>query len=157
MVTHLKSVCLNFGCIGHYFVHEFLELCVFVPRLLPTRIALNSRDFLVWLALLGVPRVVPLALVKVAVAIALLVVVALGKALILLIILVNPPCYHVTQLHGSTWAIASEVMVCVLREEPILEAADDVFVGDVGDGGARLEETPGVRPYGLVHLLLHLG
>jgi hypothetical protein len=79
MVTHLKSVCLNFGCIGHYFVHEFLELCVFVPRLLPTRIALNSRDFLVWLALLGVPRVVPLALVKVAVAIALLVWLRLGK------------------------------------------------------------------------------
>jgi hypothetical protein len=36
-------------------------------------------------------------------------------------------------------------MVRMLREEPILEAADDVFV-DVGNGGARLEETPGVGP-----------
>jgi hypothetical protein len=32
----------------------------------------------------------------------------------------------------------------VLREEPILEVADDVLVGDVGDGGACLEETLGV-------------
>jgi hypothetical protein len=45
----------------------------------------------------------------------------------------------------------------VLREEPILEAADDVLVSDVGDGGAHLEETPGVGPQGLVHLLLDLG
>jgi hypothetical protein len=42
--------------------------------------------------------------------------------------------------------IASEVVVRVLREETILEEADDVLIGDVGDGGARLEETPGVRP-----------
>jgi hypothetical protein len=42
----------------------------------------------------------------------------------------------------------------VLQEELILEAVDDVLVGDVGDGGAHLEKTPGVGPYGLVHLLL---
>jgi hypothetical protein len=48
-------------------------------------------------------------------------------------------------------------VVHVLREEPILEAADDVLVSDVGDGGAHLEETPSVGPQGLVHLLLHLG
>jgi hypothetical protein len=30
----------------------------------------------------------------------------------------------------------------MLREESILEVADDVLVGDVGDGGARLEKTP---------------
>jgi hypothetical protein len=35
-------------------------------------------------------------------------------------------------------------MVRVLREEPILDVADDVLVGDVGDGGVCLEETPGV-------------
>jgi hypothetical protein len=40
--------------------------------------------------------------------------------------------------------IASEVMVRVLREEPVPKAADDVLIGDVCDGGARLEETPGV-------------
>jgi hypothetical protein len=45
----------------------------------------------------------------------------------------------------------------MLREEPILEVADNIFVAGVGDGGARLEETPCVGPQGLVHLLLHLG
>jgi hypothetical protein len=84
-------------------------------------------------------------------------VVALGEAVVLLILLVSPLCDHVTQLHDSSRVVVPVVVVRVLREEPILEAADDDFVGDVGDGGARLEETPGVGPQGLVHLLLHLG
>jgi hypothetical protein len=45
----------------------------------------------------------------------------------------------------------------VLQEESILEAAYDVLVGDVGDGGAHLEETSGVGPQDLIHLLLDLG
>jgi hypothetical protein len=45
----------------------------------------------------------------------------------------------------------------VLREEAILEAADDVLIGDVGDGGSHLEKMPGVGPQGLIHLLLDLG
>jgi hypothetical protein len=45
-------------------------------------------------------------------------------------------------------------MVCVLREESVLEAANDVLIGDVG---AHLEETLGVGPQGLIHLLLDLG
>jgi hypothetical protein len=130
---------------------------VVVPRLLATRVALNSHEFMVLLMLLGVPRVVPLAFVKVAVAIALLVVVALGEAAIFLVLLVRPPHDHVTQLHGSGRAVAPEVVVHVLREEAILEATDDVLIGDVGDGGARLEEASCVGPQGLVHLLLHLG
>jgi hypothetical protein len=58
-------------------------------------IALNSHDFLVRLVLLGVPQVVPLALVEVAVAIALLVAVTLWEAVILLILLGCPSCHHV--------------------------------------------------------------
>jgi hypothetical protein len=38
-----------------------------------------------------------------------------------------------------------------------MEATNDVLIGAIGDGGARLEETPCVGPQGLVHLLLHLG
>jgi hypothetical protein len=71
-------------------------LCVIVPQLVATRIALNSHDFLVWLVLSEVPRVVLLALVKVAVAVTLLVTIALGEAVVLLVLLVGPPCYHVT-------------------------------------------------------------
>jgi hypothetical protein len=48
-------------------------------------------------------------------------------------------------------------MARVLQEKAILEAADDILIGDVGDGGSHLEETPDVRPQGLVHLLLDQG
>jgi hypothetical protein len=61
---------------------------------------------MVWLALLGVSRVVPLAFVEVAVAIALLIVVALGEVIVLLILLVSPPCHHVAQLYNSSRAVA---------------------------------------------------
>jgi hypothetical protein len=138
-------------------VSHFLVIRVVVLRLLARRIALDSCDFMVWLALSGVPRVVRLAFVKVAIAIALLVVVALGEVIIFLILLVSPPCHHVTQLQDSSRAIAPEVVVRALREEAMLEATNYVLIGDVGHGGARLKETPCVRPQGLVHLLLHLG
>jgi hypothetical protein len=73
----------------------------------------------------------------------------LGETVVLLVLLVSPPCHHVT--------IASEIVVRVLREEPVLEATDDILIVDVGDGGMHLEETLGVGPQGLIHLLLHLG
>jgi hypothetical protein len=88
---------------------------------------------------------------------ALLVIVALRETIILLVLLVSPPYQHVVQLHGSSWAVASEVMVGVLRGEAILEEPDDVLVGDVSDCGSHLEETPGVGPQGLIQLLLNLG
>jgi hypothetical protein len=94
-------------------MHDLLVVRVVVPRLLAMRIALDSRDFVVWLALLGFPRAVPLALVVVAIAIALLVMVALGEAIIFLILLISPSCHHVTQLHGSSQAVAPEVVVRV--------------------------------------------
>jgi hypothetical protein len=59
-------------------------------------IALNSLDFKVWLALSGIPRVVPLALVEVAVSIALLVVVALGKR----------------SFSSSSWSAHRAIMLC---------------------------------------------
>jgi hypothetical protein len=101
--------------------------------------------------------VVPLAFVEVAIAVALFVMDALGKAVVFLILLVSPPSHHVMQLHGSSWMIAPEVVVHVLREEAVLEATIDVLISNVGDGGARLKETPCVRPQGLARLLLHLG
>jgi hypothetical protein len=48
-------------------------------------------------------------------------------------------------------------VVHVLREEAVLEAVDDVLIGDVADGSSHLEETPNVGSQGLVHLLLDLG
>jgi hypothetical protein len=68
------------------FVQDFLKLGFIAPQLLATRIALNSRDFLVRLAFSGISRVVPLALVEVIVVIALLVIVALGQEIVLLVL-----------------------------------------------------------------------
>jgi hypothetical protein len=93
----------------------------------------------------------------VVVAVALLVVVALGKVIVLLVLMISPLCHHVAQFHGSSWAVVSEVVVRVLREDIVLEIADDVLIGNVGDGGSHLEETPGIGPQGLVQLLLDLG
>jgi hypothetical protein len=95
-------------------VQDFFKLSLIAARLLAPRIALNNRDFLFWLALSGVPRVVPLALVEVVVAFAVLVIVALGEAIVLLVLLIDPPCHHVAQFHSSSRMVASEVMVHVL-------------------------------------------
>jgi hypothetical protein len=87
---------------------------VVVPRLLAARVLLDSRNFMVCLTLSGVSRVVLLAFVEVAIAVVLFVVDALGKAVVFLILLVSPPSHHVTQLHGSSQAVAPKVVVCVL-------------------------------------------
>jgi hypothetical protein len=53
-------------------------------------------------------------------------------------------------------AVAAKITVDVLRARAVLEAVDDVLISDVGDGGAHLEEAPGVGPQGLILLLLDL-
>jgi hypothetical protein len=95
-------------------MHDLLVFQVVVSRLFAMRIALDSRYFMVWLALSCVPQVVPLAFVEVIVAIALFVVVALGEAVVLLVLLVSPPCHHVAQLYSSSRVVAPEVVVHML-------------------------------------------
>jgi hypothetical protein len=56
----------------------------------------------------------------------------------------------VRRLRPKLWYVFFE-------KRPFLETMDDVLIGDVGDGGARLKETSCVGPQGFVHLLLHLG
>jgi hypothetical protein len=77
-------------------VQDLFKLYLIAPRLLAPWIVLNSCDFLVSLAFFGIPRVVTLALVKVVVIVAMLVIVALREAIVLLVLLVSPPCHHVT-------------------------------------------------------------
>jgi hypothetical protein len=135
-------------------VHDLLILVLLVPRL-ATQVPLNSHDFIIFLALLGGCRVVPLALVG-AVVVVVLVVVAIGEAFVLLIILAGPSLHHLAELHDSLGVIAADVTVDVLHGKAVLEAVDDILIGDVGDGGTHLEEGPGVGPQGLVLLLLDL-
>jgi hypothetical protein len=139
----LDECVLGLGVHRALLVQDLLELILLVPQLLAMRVALYSHDFMVWLALSGGFQVVLLAFVG-AVAVVALVVVALGEALVLLILLVGPSLHHVMELHDSLGAVAAKVTVDVLRAEAVLDALDDVLVGDVGDGGAHLEEAPGV-------------
>jgi hypothetical protein len=66
---------------------------------------LDSRDFMVWLALSGVPRGVPLAFVVMSIAIALLVMVALGEAVVFLVLLVA----HRTIMSRSSTAVVGQL------------------------------------------------
>jgi len=81
---------------------------------------------------------------------------ALGETFILFVHLVGPPLHHVAELDGGVGEVSSELAVCELRIESVMEATDCVFVGDVGDGGAYFEKTVRIGPQGLVHLLLDL-
>jgi hypothetical protein len=144
-LTHSKSVCRDFGCIGHCFCKTFSNYVSLFPNFLPC--GLRSTAATSWSSLrfrfcwplskwpLPLPYLsllrlgkwsffssswsahraimsrsstavvgrlrskswsVLLALVEVAVAVALLVAVALGEVVVLLILLVSPPCHHVT-------------------------------------------------------------
>jgi hypothetical protein len=143
MVTPSKSACCDFGCIRHYLCMNFSN-CVslfldFLPRRLHST-AMTSWSSLHFQLFL---KCFPWLLSKWPLPVLCLLWLLLGSGRS-----PCPPgspvCHHVTQPHGRSWAIAFEVVVCVLREEPILEAADNVLVDDVGHGGTCLEETPGV-------------
>jgi hypothetical protein len=139
-------------------VQDLVELVLLVPHLLALWFAIHNRDEIVGLVLSGRSRVVSLALVEAVVVIplALVVVAVLGVAVMFLVLLTGPSLHHVMKFHDGVGAVASKIAVEVLLGKAILEAVDDVLIGDVGDGGASIEETPGVRPQGLVLLLLAL-
>jgi hypothetical protein len=92
---------------------EFLELLLHRPGLLASRGLLNSRDYIIWLALLGGSRVVSLAFV-VAVVIPLLVLVvvvvtALREAIALLLLLVFPSLHHFEESRDGLGSVAAKV------------------------------------------------
>jgi hypothetical protein len=139
-------------------VQDLYELLLLAPRLLALRVAVNSRDEIILLVLLGGSRVVPPAFVGaiVVVPFAPVVGVPLGVAVAFLVLLVTPSLHHVMKFHDGVGPVASKVAVEVPLGEAILEAVDDVLVEDVGDGGTGVEEALGVGPQDLVLLLLAL-
>jgi hypothetical protein len=113
------------------------------------------HDEIIKLALSGRSRVVLLALVRVVIVVPLaaFIIVALWIAVMLVVCL---SLHHVVEFHDSLGAVVSKIVVEELLGKAILEVVDDILVGYVGDGGVRVEETPGVRPQGLVPFLLAL-
>ena len=59
----------------------------------------------------------------------------------LLLFLVGPLQHHVAKGHDRAGSIPFEVTIELLSGEAVVEAVDDVVIGDVGDGGARVEES----------------
>ena len=63
------------------------------------------------------------------------------EVILLLLFLIIPLQHHVSEGHDRSGAVASKIMVELLCSEPIMEAVDDVIIGDVGDGGAGVEKS----------------
>ena len=59
----------------------------------------------------------------------------------LLLFLVGPLQHHVVEGHNRLRSVSSEVAIELLSGKAVVEAVDDVVVDDVGDGGARVEES----------------
>jgi hypothetical protein len=54
--------------------------------------------------------------------------------------------HHVTKGRNRPWTIAAENAVELLDGEAVMEAVDDVVVGNVRECGAGVEETFQIRP-----------
>jgi hypothetical protein len=72
------------------------------------------------------------------------------------ILLIHPGLYHITKPYDGLGAVAIEVPKKGLVSDAVVVAVVDIFLGDVSDGGARVEEAVGVGAQELVPFLLAL-
>jgi hypothetical protein len=124
---------------------------------LPTsRRTIHSRDEVVWLALLGWTRVVPLDLVGTIVICAPQVDVIVPREMLPhLFLLLEPVVHHVTKSCNSFWSVLPKVSVNAWVGDAIVEAVDNVLQ-DIRNGGTHVEETARVGPQELIAFLFTL-
>jgi hypothetical protein len=124
-----------------FLLQELLELLLRC-RLLASRGTIHSHNEIMWLALSGWTRIVPLAFVVAAVVrtpqIAIL---APQEPLLHLLLLFRPFVHHVTQPCNSLQPVPPEVSVDAWIGDAVVEAVDDVLLLDIRDGGADIKET----------------
>jgi hypothetical protein len=126
-------------------------------QLLALRRMIDSRDDIIWLLFPGWTRKVPLAFVVAVVVWApQIAILTLWEPLSHLLILFGPIVHHITKARNSLWPIPPKISVDAWVGDAIVEAADDVFLRDVRDGGADVEEATCVGPQELVTFLLTL-
>ena len=119
------------------FGEELLEVVLLVS-FPATLSSIHHCNGVIWLALLVE---ITLVLVKARVAVALLIVVIVTrKAIALLFFLIGPLQHHVTKGLDRAGSIPFEVTIELLSGEAVVEAVNDVVIGDVGDDGARVEK-----------------
>jgi hypothetical protein len=106
-----------------------------------SRRTIQSRDEVVWLALSGWTRVVPLALVStIVVCVPQVVVIAPREPLLHLFLLLGLVMHHITKSYNSFWSIPSKVSVDAWVSDAIVEAVDNVLLRDVRNGGSHVEK-----------------
>jgi hypothetical protein len=146
-----EVVAINCRMIGTWMPWKFLlqELFELLLRcsLLGLRRMIYSRDEVIWLALSGWTRVVPLALVGMTVICAPQVaVIASREPLPHLFLLLGPVVHHVTKPCNSFRSVLPKVSVDALVGDAIVEAVDDVFLRDIRNGGAQVKKMTCIRP-----------
>jgi hypothetical protein len=123
--------------------------------------ALDSRDSVVWLALVIRTRVVvaATALVPIVVVVAARVLLALATDGVILgvslVFFISLGGDHVLEVGDGARAAATEVFEGATVVETVLEEVDDLLVGDVDYCGALVEKAPHVLAKGLALFLLH--
>jgi hypothetical protein len=129
-----------------FLLQELLEL--FLRRcLLASRGTIHSRDEIIWLALSGWTRVVPLALVVAVVSWTPQVATIASRELLPhLFLLLGPVMHHITKPCNSFRSVLPKVSVDAWVGDAIVEAVDDVFLRDIRNGSANVEETACIGP-----------
>ena len=87
---------------------------------------------------------------------AIVVIYTLWEAVILLFFVVGPVGHHVSEFRDGLGSLSAEVSEDVSIDEALMVAVDDVYFGDVGNGGALFEEVLCVVSQGFVPGLLTL-
>jgi hypothetical protein len=142
----LEVVTISCRMIGNwmpwaFLLQELLELLL-RSRLLASRGTIYSRDEIIWLALLGWTRIVPLALViAVVMRTPQITILVPREPLPHLLLLLGPVVHHVTQPRNSLRPVPPEVSVDAWISDAVVEAVDDVLLRDIRDEGANIEET----------------
>jgi hypothetical protein len=121
-----------------FLLQKLLELLL-CCRLLASRRTIHSHDEIIWLALSGWTRKVPLAfVVAVVVRTPQIAILAPRKLLLHLLLLFGPIVHHVTQSRNSLRPVPPEVFVDGWIGDAVVEAIDDVLLRDVSDCGADI-------------------
>jgi hypothetical protein len=103
---------------------------------------IHSRDVIIWLALSGWTRVVPLALViAVVIWTPQVAIIAPWELLPHLFLLLGPVVHHVMKPRNSFRSVPPKVSVGARVGDAVVEAVDDVFLRDIRNGSADVEET----------------
>jgi hypothetical protein len=108
---------------------------------------IHSHDEIIWLALSGWTQIVPLALVIVVVIwTPQVAIIAPQEPLPHLLFLFEPVMHHVTKPRNSFRSVPPKVSVDAWVDDAVVEAVDDVFLRDVCNGSADIEETACIGP-----------